>query len=628
MVHRANSAALRVCASQDGWQGSVQDLARLLGTRFGLEPEPLFTRLLGGGEVVLADAISPDDAQYLCDVLSRMGIRGVVRPTEIGGGRPEPQDTVIDARGGSRGAADTVYDGIKPSNERPTFEADHRSVNLSHNDVPARRAPSAQTTLQWTSSQQYAIDQLTAADQVHRTLTPHSGPGSVDDSVSEPDRHAVQRVAPAPEGFEEDFGHVWSSLLADPEPGPPPVEDRAALWATLRGELDAREWVRDIFNFRGEEEVAAVGTGNGLEDRGLASSRPAGWATVLGEPLSDVAPRRPPSLEDALEDRTAQWEISFEAVDLDDEFSKSADDLLRELDDNTDVMHVSTEELLRVSATDLPPRTAFPVTRTPTPQVLAQAMSATPRAIPARIASGDPAHKVWVSGLLSAVVPGAGQVYNGQVGKGLMFGVASVLLIPWLLSVVDAVTVGRHIAAGRLRPPHAGRPVVVAIFCLIVGPALGWFAHQAGEAIAARLDHGIAAPYDTNDARDSAVQARGAATIEIERAFYRADRTRQAMEEELERSRVPLPGHPAYGLSARERARRATVMLSQAQEACDSKDTGGCLRLVNEAVALDPTNKLGWSLLVRVRKRQASWVLPVAEEPQAPSVDVPDVTAP
>ncbi len=587
MVHPANSAALRVCASQDGWQGSVQDLARLLGTRFGLESEPLFTALVAGREVVLAEGVSPEDAQYLCDVLSRMGIRGMVRnapssapPPRRQSSRPDAKDTVLDARG-YRGPA-PPEEIAAAKEERKTVEADRRSVNLSHNELRARPAGKAQATLQWTNTQQHELERLGAADaQAKRASTPHRSPGSVDEQVPPEERHQLARADPpdVPEGFEDDFGHVWSSLLADPEPG----------------------------------AVAAA-----PPPKPLAESRPAGWATVLGESVSDApvpsafaaAPSRAPSLEGALEDSTSNWEISFEAVDLDEEFSKSADDLLKELDDSVDVMRVSTEELLRATEIDAAPPAAFGVTRAATPQPLARAMS-TPRALPARNPTDGPHHKAWVSGLLSALVPGAGQVYNGQVGKGLLFGIASVAVIPWLLSVVDAVTIGKHISAGRLRPRNAGRPVFVAIFCVVVGPVLGLAAYQGGTALAGILASPSGLAGDPDRDRNQAIRARGAAAIEIERAMYRADRTRSEMETELERSRVPLPGHPAYGLNARERSRRASVMISRAQAACDSKDAGSCLRLVNEALALDPTNKLGWSLLVRARKAQPNWV-PIA----------------
>jgi hypothetical protein len=585
MVHPANSAALWVCASQEGWQGSVQDLARLLGTRFGLDAEPLFTTLVAGGEVILAEGVSPEDAQYLCDVLSRMGIRGIARApaapvvaATAAPSRPDVQDTILDARGVGRAPsrdATTVGRDV-----RPTFEADHRSVNLSHSDLPIRGAARPQETLQWTQSQQYELEQLAASDVARRAATPHRSPGSIDESLPAEARHVVDAPATPPvreaipEEFDEAFGEVWSSLLADPEPGAP-----------------ARDPTR----------------------LPLASAKPAGWATVLGESLTDVPatapPSHPPSLEDALEDRTSKWEISFEAVDLDEEFSKSADDLLRELGDSVDVMRVSTEELLRATDIDEPPPPAFEVSRAPEPVALARAMS-TPRAIPARNPTDGPHHKAWLSGLLSAVVPGAGQVYNGQVGKGLLFGLASIVVVPWLLSVVDAVTIGKHISAGRLRPRNAGRPVFVAIFCLVVGPSLALAAYQGGAAIAGRLAQPGSLLADPDADRNEAIQARGAATIEIERAMYRADRARAEVEAELERNQTPMPGHPAYGLTERERARRASTMISRAQAACDSKDAGGCLRLVNEALALDPSNKLGWSLLVRARKAQPNWIPP------------------
>lgn len=580
----------------------MQDLARLLGTRFGLDSEPLFTTLVAGGEVVLAQDVNEEDAAYLCDVLRRMGIRGTTRGVEIAAApaaRPDVKDTILDARGAGGMIAKEAAD------RQPSF--DHRSVNLSHSNVPARRGPAqAKQTLQWTSSKQYEMTQLAAGDTpASRATTPHSSPGSADGGAdagyaaagrmtSGGERAAPERAATvgAERPFRADsdgegFEDMWSSLLADAAPDDAPAQPQ------------------------------------------LASSKPAGWATVLGESVNDApaaaAPSpaaRPPSIEEVLEDPTARWEISFEAVDLDEEFSKSADDLLRDLDESTDVMRVSTDELLRATELEAPPA-AFQVTRAPTPQPLAHAMGSTPRALPARH-TPSPGHRPWLGGLLSAFVPGAGQVYNGQVGKALLFGFGSVLILPWLLSVVDAVTVGRHIAAGRLRPPNSGRPVFVAVFCIIAAPALALFAHQAGGAIAKRVQSGSSLSTDEDDARNAAIVARGAAAIEIERAFYHSDESRRQVEAELKRSGAPMPGHPAYGLTPRERSRRASTTLSKAQEACDSKDQRQCMRLLNEALALDPTNKLGWSLLVQARKAQPNWVPPPREEAAADAGAAPE----
>ena len=43
-----------------------------------------------------------------------------------------------------------------------------------------------------------------------------------------------------------------------------------------------------------------------------------------------------------------------------------------------------------------------------------------------------------LAGVLSAVFPGGGQVYNGHFLKGLLVLCTSPLVIPWLIGVVDA----------------------------------------------------------------------------------------------------------------------------------------------------------------------------------------------
>ena len=53
--------------------------------------------------------------------------------------------------------------------------------------------------------------------------------------------------------------------------------------------------------------------------------------------------------------------------------------------------------------------------------------------------SGSPA----LAAVLSLLLPGLGQAYNGQVLKGALFLVACWLVIPWALAVMDAYYVAR-----------------------------------------------------------------------------------------------------------------------------------------------------------------------------------------
>ena len=48
------------------------------------------------------------------------------------------------------------------------------------------------------------------------------------------------------------------------------------------------------------------------------------------------------------------------------------------------------------------------------------------------------------AGLLSLVLPGAGQVFNGQFFRGLLIFATSWLIVPWLFGVIDAYGTARR----------------------------------------------------------------------------------------------------------------------------------------------------------------------------------------
>ncbi|MBI3725922.1 hypothetical protein HY251_18490 [bacterium] len=48
-----------------------------------------------------------------------------------------------------------------------------------------------------------------------------------------------------------------------------------------------------------------------------------------------------------------------------------------------------------------------------------------------------------VAALLSFVIPGLGQVYNGEAMKGVLLFFTSIFLVPWVIAVIDAYYVAR-----------------------------------------------------------------------------------------------------------------------------------------------------------------------------------------
>jgi TM2 domain-containing membrane protein YozV len=74
-----------------------------------------------------------------------------------------------------------------------------------------------------------------------------------------------------------------------------------------------------------------------------------------------------------------------------------------------------------------------PTARDPEPKVLIERASKRP----------------LVAGLLSTVLPGAGQVYNGQFFKGLFVCFTAFLIVPWIFGIFDAaITAKKQLLSG------------------------------------------------------------------------------------------------------------------------------------------------------------------------------------
>ncbi len=68
-----------------------------------------------------------------------------------------------------------------------------------------------------------------------------------------------------------------------------------------------------------------------------------------------------------------------------------------------------------------------------------------------------------------------GQVYNGQMDKGVWILATSWLVVPWILGVVDAGVTARGIRSGRIPPPASYMAVpgcLVALLLLAAVPVL------------------------------------------------------------------------------------------------------------------------------------------------------------
>lgn len=63
-------------------------------------------------------------------------------------------------------------------------------------------------------------------------------------------------------------------------------------------------------------------------------------------------------------------------------------------------------------------------------------------------------HSVGWAVALAIVLPGMGQLYNGQRNRAVWFAVGALVVLPWIVSIFDAASVARAIRERRERAPH------------------------------------------------------------------------------------------------------------------------------------------------------------------------------
>jgi len=59
-------------------------------------------------------------------------------------------------------------------------------------------------------------------------------------------------------------------------------------------------------------------------------------------------------------------------------------------------------------------------------------------------------HSPALAAILSFIVPGLGQVYNGQIGKAALIFLTGWLIIPWIIGIFDAYGVAKKICEGKI----------------------------------------------------------------------------------------------------------------------------------------------------------------------------------
>jgi len=76
-----------------------------------------------------------------------------------------------------------------------------------------------------------------------------------------------------------------------------------------------------------------------------------------------------------------------------------------------------------------------------------------------------------LAAILSFIIGGAGQIYNGQIGKGILILFTSWLILPWIYGIFDAYATAKKVNEGKIKTqPKSG-----CVIALIVGIVVAFF---------------------------------------------------------------------------------------------------------------------------------------------------------
>lgn len=75
-----------------------------------------------------------------------------------------------------------------------------------------------------------------------------------------------------------------------------------------------------------------------------------------------------------------------------------------------------------------------------------------------------------LAAVLSFMIGGLGQVYNGQAGKGLLIFFTSWLIIPWLYGIIDGYKTANKINEGIISVPKKPGCIIAAIIVMVLMP--------------------------------------------------------------------------------------------------------------------------------------------------------------
>ncbi len=73
-----------------------------------------------------------------------------------------------------------------------------------------------------------------------------------------------------------------------------------------------------------------------------------------------------------------------------------------------------------------------------------------------------------LAAILSFIIAGLGQIYNGQIGKGLLIFFTCWLIIPWVIGIFDAYSTAKKINAGQIMVKSRPGCLIAFIISVVV----------------------------------------------------------------------------------------------------------------------------------------------------------------
>ncbi|MCX5704180.1 MAG: NINE protein [Candidatus Omnitrophica bacterium] len=73
-----------------------------------------------------------------------------------------------------------------------------------------------------------------------------------------------------------------------------------------------------------------------------------------------------------------------------------------------------------------------------------------------------------LAAILIFIIGGLGQIYNGQIGKGILIFFTSWLIIPWIIGIVDAYKIAKKINQGEILMKSKPGCLIAAVIALVI----------------------------------------------------------------------------------------------------------------------------------------------------------------